>query len=302
MTRFWLRYIQPLLQTVRPARILEVGADRGWTTRSLLAFCRASGCRLDIVDPAPAPEFRDALAGYGEEYVYHAVRSIEAIPVLATPDVALIDGDHNWATVYEELNLLFMRAAETGVTPPIVLSHDVAWPYARRDMYYNPDELEGSQRHAYAYSGMLPGEPELVEEGLNGMFANALHEGGPRNGVLTAIEDFVAQWNGRVELHVLPFFNGLGILVPAARNTPALRSLIEGFFSAESLLQACRDLEVDAMRVRAALQAAEARLTRRTEALIRARALLAEQARRIEDLQARTANSDVLGTGPAISG
>jgi hypothetical protein len=75
---------------------------------------------------------------------------VAAIPQLETPDVALIDGDHNWATVYSELNQLHARAEQTGHAPPIVISHDVAWPYARRDMYYNPDDLEASQKHPYA--------------------------------------------------------------------------------------------------------------------------------------------------------
>lgn len=285
MTRFWLRYLQPLLQAAAPRRILEIGADRGWNTRRLLAYCAAHGCRLDIVDPAPAPEFRQVLGDPAQYYAYHPVRSIEAIPALDPPDVALIDGDHNWATVYEELVLLYSRAHEAGMLPPIVLSHDVAWPYARRDMYYNPDDLDALQRHPYAYRGLLPDRAEPVEDGLNAMYANALHEGGPRNGVLTAIEDFIAQADCKPSFYMLPFFNGLGILVPEARMTPTIDACIASFFTAEALLQACVDIERHAMEAHAKLQIAELRLARRTEALERARALLAEQAQRIQALE-----------------
>lgn len=287
MNRFWQRYIQPLIHTAQPRRLMEIGADRGWNTRNLLAYCRATGARADIIDPAPQPSLHEVLAEYGPaEYRYHPLKSVAAIPQLDTPDMALIDGDHNWATVYSELNLLHARAEQNATPPPIVLSHDVAWPYARRDMYYNPDDLEASQKHPYAYRGMLPGVPELVEHGMNGVLANALHEGGPRNGVLTAIEDYVASaGTDRFSFHVLPFFNGLGILVPVERMTPSLQALIDGFFSADSLLESCVAIEADGMHLRAILAQTETCLSRRTEALQRAREAIEAQAMRIQELE-----------------
>ena len=286
MNRFWQRYIHPLIETAQPRRLMEIGADRGWNTGNILAYCRATGARVDIIDPAPQPGLHEVLAQFGPaEYRYLPLKSVAAIPQLDTPDVALIDGDHNWATVYAELNLLHARAEQTGQPPPIVISHDVAWPYARRDMYYNPDDLEASQKHPYAYRGMLPGVPELVEHGMNGVLANALHEGGPRNGVLTAIEDYIASAGIGFTFRKLPFFNGLGILVPDARMTPSLQALIDGFFSADSLLDACRALEADGMHLRAILTQTETCLSRRTGALERAREVIEAQRQRIAELE-----------------
>ena len=290
MNRFWHRYIQPLIDTVQPRRIMETGADRGWNTRNILDYCRASGAHADIIDPAPQPSLHEVLAQFGPaEYRYLPLKSVAAIPQLDTPDIALMDGDHNWATVYTELNLLHARAEQYGLPPPIVLSHDVAWPYARRDMYYNPDDLEASQKHPYAYRGMLPGVPELVEHGMNGVLANALHEGGPRNGVLTAIEDYIASSGLEFTFRKLPFFNGLGILVPAARMTPALQTLIDSFFTVEALLEACMAVEADSMHVRAILTHTETCLTRRTEALQRTREVIETQRQRIVELESAAA-------------
>lgn len=276
MFRFWNRYIHPVIEVVRPSRIMEIGADSGWNTRHILTWCRTHGAHADIIDPAPRPGLHEVLAEYDAEYSYHPRKSVDVIEQLTTPDVVLVDGDHNWATVFTELNLLFSRAADTGAMPPVVFSHDVAWPYARRDMYYNPEDLDSTQRHPYAYRGMLPGVSELTEEGMNGVLANAMHEGGPRNGVLTAIEDFIASSGEVFDFFKLPFFNGLGILVPAPRRSEALRAVVDGFFTTESLLRACMAIEEDAMRLRAVLTQTEARLTRRTDALKRARALLEE--------------------------
>lgn len=286
MNRFWRRYIQPLIDTVEPRKLMEIGADRGWNTRNILAYCQSTGAHVDIVDPAPQPSLHDVMAQFGPgEFRYFPLKSVAAIPQLDTPDIALIDGDHNWATVYSELSLLQARADQLGTPPPIVISHDVAWPYARRDMYYNPDDLDAWQKHPYSYRGMLPGVPELVEHGMNGVLANALTEGGPRNGVLTAIEDYIASSGVDYVFRTLPFFNGLGILVPAARMTPALKALIESFFSAENMLEACLALEADGMHLRAIIAQTETRLIRRTEALERALAIVSTQNKRIAELE-----------------
>lgn len=290
MVRFWTNYIEPLIQVIQPRRLLEIGADRGWNTGRILAYCRATGAYADIVDPAPQPSLHDVLAAYGpDEHRYVPLKSVAAIPQLEPPDVALIDGDHNWVTVFTELNLLHGNAGQHGVAMPIVISHDVGWPYARRDMYYSPADLDASQRHPYAYKGMLPGISELVEDGMNGTLANATHEGGPRNGVLTGIEDFIASIGAEhFTFRKLPFFNGLGILVPEGRMTPAIAAKLDEFFTPAALLDACQLIETDALRLRATLQQTEACLGRRTEALQRARTLLEQQAARISELE-RTA-------------
>ena len=72
-----------------------------------------------------------------------------------------------------------------------------------------PDEF----RQPYARRGLLPGRRELCETGgLNPHLANALEEGGPRNGVLTALDDFVAEHDGSLRVVLLPLYFGLAIV------------------------------------------------------------------------------------------
>ena len=295
MQRFWGHYIKPIFETVEPKRVLEIGADAGWNTRNILSYCRATGTRADIVDPAPAPSLQAVLAEYREEHTYHCLRSVQAIPALEAPDIALIDGDHNWWTVYRELELLYGLAAHRKAAPPIILLHDVAWPYARRDMYYDPDAIFPTERHAHAYIGVLPGVAELVETGMNGVLANATHEGGPRNGVLTAVEDFIASTGVDVAFYQLPFFNGLGILIPRERMTSPLQALVDSFYLPESLLEACVQLERNSMHLLAQLTQAQTLLTRRTEALKRARELLAQKAGELDTVHRLNGNGAVNG-------
>lgn len=285
MHQFWLRFILPIILQLAPRQIMEVGAEFGWNTRRLLDYCRETGAKLHVIDPVLHPDLAATLADFSEEYVFIQGKSLQSIAAAPPPDLVLLDGDHNWYTINAELHLLYRRAAEAGVAPPLALMHDCAWPYARRDMYYDPESLEGSKRRPYAYLGCVPGRSQLSEEGINRHLANALHEGGPRNGVLTGIEDFIAQAQPRVTLHVLPFFNGLGILVPDARSTPELEALIASFTQRESLLQTATELEESHMRALVENAELASRFTRRTDALIRARKLLAQRAEEIAQLQ-----------------
>ena len=282
MHRFWERYLKPIIETVAPTRIIEVGAEFGWNTERLLTYCRETGAHIDVVDPSPHPALHTVLARFDKEYTYHARKSLEALPQLRPAELVLLDGDHNWYTVFHELREIYLQAAKARQAPPIILFHDVAWPYARRDMYYNPEDIPVDDRQPYAYRGVLPGHAELTDAGLSGHLANALHEGGPHNGVLTGVEDFKASSGVESTLYALPFFNGLGILVPQARMTPALQAVIDGFFTADSLLEACRALEKDGMSVRADMAAMKVQLTKRTDALSRARKRIEELERALE--------------------
>lgn len=62
---------------------------------------------------------------------------------------------------------------------------------------------------------MYPGQSALVDwGGINRTLYNAQQEGGQRNGVLTGVEDFMAQSQQSLELLQIPGFHGLGVLYP----------------------------------------------------------------------------------------
>ncbi len=122
----------------------------------------------------------------------------------------MIDGDHNYYTVSEELRLIGERAP--GDELPLLLFHDVRWPHGRRDDYFDVEQIPEQSRHPVAGKGgggLYPGDPGLRPGGLP-YPRSATREGGPRNGVLTAVEDFVATREG-VRLAVVPAFFGFGV-------------------------------------------------------------------------------------------
>jgi hypothetical protein len=217
LNRFWPTVIRPILEVAQPDVVVEVGAAAGAHTRRLARFCRSRAITLHVVDPAPRFEPSE-LGDEADGFVFHKGRSLDVLPDLGPVDVALIDGDHNWYTVSHELELLQETALAAGRPTPIVLCHDVCWPYGRRDAYYEPAAIPAEYRQPWERAGILPGKSDLVPgRGINAGFANAKREGGPRNGVMTAIEDFVRTAGEPMESTVLPELHGLAIVAPRSR-------------------------------------------------------------------------------------
>jgi hypothetical protein len=196
----------PCLDAVDARSVFEVGAYAGDLTGLLLEWAARVDARVVAVDPMPQRE----LVAMGEERSdLDLVRepSLEALEHLELPDAVIIDGDHNYHTVSEELRLIGRRAARG--TLPLLLFHDVSWPHGRRDSYYTPELIPEEHRQPITEGGgLVPGEAATRLGGLPYKWV-AAHEGGPGNGVLTAIEDFVSEQEG-LRLAVVPAFFGFG--------------------------------------------------------------------------------------------
>ena len=223
MHRFWEKVIKPIMIAVQPTNIVEIGSLTGLNTFKLLDYCQHAEARCTVIDPAPQFDVELLKDYYGE--AFHMLRefSLQALPKLESYDMILIDGDHNWYTVYHELKQVEHMAKSAGAFP-VVLLHDTEWPYGRRDMYYFPDSIPPDYRQPNAKQGLVPGNPQLLPiGGFNHVVSNAVLEHGERNGVLTAIEDFLQETEFDVTWYRLHSSNGLGIIMPA--ESPAARVL-----------------------------------------------------------------------------
>lgn len=213
MHRFWEKVIKPVIAAHQPKSIVEIGSLSGLNTVKLLDYCQHCDAVCHVIDPLPRFEVEWAQLWYGEKFKLHQDLSLNALPQIESYDMILIDGDHNWYTVYHELKQVSEMAEKSGQFP-LVLLHDTAWPYGRRDMYYNPETVPEEFRQPCELKGIVPGSSALVEGAFNWTVHNAVHEYGERNGVLTAVEDFMKQYPVPLRLHLLHSNNGLGVLLP----------------------------------------------------------------------------------------
>lgn len=198
----------PCLDAASPESVVEIGAARGELTRELLAWAGDTGVSITAIEPDPPPELL-ALGEAHPELELVPEPSLEVLNRSAMPGAVIIDGDHNYYTVSEELRLIDERGSEG--TLPLLVFHDVGWPHARRDTYYAPERIPPEHRQPLVRDAIVaPGEPGLASSGLRYAWA-AEREGGARNGVLTAIEDFMDGRQG-LRLAIVPAFFGLGVL------------------------------------------------------------------------------------------
>lgn len=199
----------PCLDAVGARTVVEVGAFAGDLTRGLLDWASPRGARVLAIDPAPQG---DLVRLEQESPVLELDRrtSLEALTNIPLPDAVIIDGDHNYYTVTQELRLIGEQAQ--GADLPLLVLHDVCWPHGRRDDYFDVDLIPELARHPVVggSGGIYPGDPGVRPDGLPYPHS-AAREGGASNGVLTAVEDFVAA-RDELRLAVVPAFFGMGVV------------------------------------------------------------------------------------------
>jgi Methyltransferase domain len=201
----------PCIDATGAKSVAEVGAYAGDLTRLLVDWAAASGGKVLAIDPSPRPALV-ALDEERQELELVCRTSVEALPRIELPDVVIIDGDHNYWTVSEELRLIAERASGAGT--PLLMFHDVSWPHAFRDDYFDigliPDEYRQPVAGPDRSRGLYPGDLGLRRGGLT-YPRSAVSEGGERNGVRTAVEDFVSSHHG-LRFARVPAFFGFGVV------------------------------------------------------------------------------------------
>jgi hypothetical protein len=208
MHNFIKPFVAPLMRSRKWSRICEIGSHQGESTDFLRVI---PGLQVTVVDPCLDCDLQEKFSNNSFIDMRKGL-SLEVLPQLTGPfQCVLIDGDHNWYTVYNELKLISERKLlpEGG----IIFFHDVDWPWARRDMYYQPEVIPPEYRHKWDQRGIVRGKSELSSESTSFVEdKKAPFEGGERNGVLTAIEDFLAENRGGYRFFRVRAGNGLGIM------------------------------------------------------------------------------------------
>ena len=199
----------PCLDAIGARSVLEIGSFEGDLTADLLDWAKGSGAAVAGMDPLPPDRLRELAAGRPELELIEETSHDYLARLTSLPDAIVIDGDHNYYTLSRELELI--DAVASGPEMPLLLFHDVLWPHARRDTYYAPERIPEDDRQQVGENvGLAPDNPGVTEEGLPFAFA-AVTEGGPRNGTMTAIEDFMSDRPG-LRLAVVPAFFGFGVV------------------------------------------------------------------------------------------
>ena len=264
MHRLFASVIAPLIEAARPHVVVEVGAGAGRLTRRLLEAPGAAEATVHAVDPAPTLD-PDLCAAEAGRLVVHAERATSVLGSIGAVDLALLDGDPNWHSVRSELRILARAARQAEREAPLFVVHNVHWPFGRRDGYYAPEAIPSPLRHEHTELGLVPGRHAPSEEGLGLVPWSAVREFEPRSGVLTAVEDFVAESDLDWTLVEVPGFHGAAVLAEAGllERRPPLATALEDLRSPRFLGAQARRAE--SARLATELELAAARQAREEE-------------------------------------
>ena len=195
--------------------VVEVGVESG---KASGLYTSLGASAVYCIEPHPTKEIR---AGLATNEALHLIESFspEALTDLPIADLYVLDGDHNYAVVRQELDWILTHAPDT-----VVVLHDLLWPCARRDLYYEPSRLPAEAKHPASQDGPTVWHDGLTPAGLVGLgaYTTAVHAGGERNGVLTAVEDAIAHTvDKRWRFALIPAVFGMGVLIRETSSAAA---------------------------------------------------------------------------------
>ena len=202
------------------SRIVEIGSESGSNSMVLLQYAERRGIALETVDPVEPGNLAELSAS--SHFTCCRICSSDYLRLPREVQVIFMDGDHNFETVLADLEAIDAARTQSGIQ--VVFLHDVSWPWARRDIYYNPEKI----RAPHPYRNDLRVSPydsgAASTGGLPaGNYATALREGGDGNGVLTAVETFLSEAGTRWRFERFPVLYGVGVLyVPGNFNESEL--------------------------------------------------------------------------------
>ena len=221
------------------SRIVEIGSESGSNSMVLLQYAERRGIALETVDPVEPGNLAELSAS--SHFTYCRICSSDYLRLPREVQVIFMDGDHNFETVLADLEAIDAARTQSGIQ--VVFLHDVSWPWARRDIYYNPEKI----RAPHPYRNDLRVSPydsgAASTGGLPaGNYATALREGGDGNGVLTAVETFLSEAGTRWRFERFPVLYGVGVLyVPGNFNESELilfEDVLDRLLSSRTLMAA----------------------------------------------------------------
>jgi len=206
-----------IFDTREISTVVEIGVESGQVSR---VYAELGASAVYCVDPHPSDEMLANLASHPATKLVQGT-SPAVLPDLPIADLYVIDGDHNYATVHAELSWLMANAPNA-----VIMLHDVLWPWARRDLYYQPPAMDPSDRHSDSDDGPTIWHDDLTPAGFVGLgvFTCATEAGGERNGVLTAVEDALDGVQDDWRFELVPAVFGMGIV---ARTSPTTDVMFE---------------------------------------------------------------------------
>lgn len=186
-----LSIIPIILKKFKVNNIIISGMPDNLVSNLIFNYCDEHDVSYTVIDT------HDLEIDYIKDY------SLNALSNLNNYGAIFLNDDPNWYTVYNELKIINKNNEEF---PLVFICHNI-FPHKRRDSYIDPNiipkEFINENSKTFNYNGIE----------LRDGFYHAVSENTPKNGVLTAIEDFLVE-NTSLGMMNFKLVNGIVILYP----------------------------------------------------------------------------------------
>jgi len=203
--------IPTFLSRFKVKKVLAIGLSNKLIANEIIGFCINNQALLCAIDSEinVCDLIKESYKSHDiDEYINGNVKhfkegSLDILPNLEPFDAVFINDDPNWYTVYNELDLIKKNNSNF----PLVFVCNNKYPHKRRDSYINPDNIPNEYKNECCNE-----LPIIFEEGneikhamVSDGFCHAIYQNTPKNGVLTAIEDFLKENPSLKLLDINPF-------------------------------------------------------------------------------------------------
>ncbi len=106
MNWFWNNIMLPIIEAINAQKIVEIGFGSSIKTENILQYCYEHNACMTAIDPFPNFNVAKYKTRYDDIFEYYPEISLNKLPSLKGYDTILIDGNHNWYVVYNELKIL----------------------------------------------------------------------------------------------------------------------------------------------------------------------------------------------------
>lgn len=210
--------IPMILSRFKVERVLVIGLSNKLIMDEILSFYLNNKCSLYTIDSRIdinklIKEYNIKKDQNNENIKHFNDNGLSILPELKNINAIFINDDPNWYTTYNELNLIKNNNSKF----PLVFISNNKYPHKRRDSYINPDKIP--KQYINEYDNDLKIQKENKEYiSINDGLYHAKKENTPKNGVLTAIDDFLKE-NPYLTIMEINPFEGIYLIYESTKNT-----------------------------------------------------------------------------------
>lgn len=207
---FELNVIQRFLDRYNVEKVLLIGLSNEKIINEVISYCITNNSLLYAIDPnidikniiENKFNINDIQEYLEKQVIYFEGCSLDILPTLNSFDAIFINDDPNWYTLHSELNLI----KKNNINFPLVFVCNNKYPHKRRDSYSNPKNIPKKFRNDFCDELCIKyiENNDVKHTKIKDKFYHAIYENTPKNGILTAIEDFLKENNNLNILEINP--------------------------------------------------------------------------------------------------